>query len=139
MPDQIGDYYTLNKLQAPAHHGWKLQKITRDYVDGDAWQKTARRAVETVHPCAFFAATALGAAQFAVALYEMEGLAGLSMVCDGIPYDEILIVAVRDVRIQPLQRHSRCIAADGSLAVGGVGGRVIYATIVVGRSNQPDE
>jgi hypothetical protein len=137
MPDQIGDFRCLNKLQPPDAHGWELAKITRDFVDGDAWQKVARRAEETVHECAFFVATAANAKTLQGYLKELPATAGLTMICDGQTYDEIVVLRVTNIRIIPLQRHSKCIAVDGTIAAGGVGGRQVRATIVVGRSNQP--
>lgn len=137
MPDQIGDYYTLNKLQPPADHCWKLQKITREFADGDAWQRIAQRADETVHPCVFFALNETAAQNLKGLLYTMSGTAGLTMICDGRSYDEILVIAVRNVRIQPLQRHSNTYDATGALIAGGVGGRLVMCEIMVGRSNQP--
>lgn len=138
MPDQIGSYYTLNKLQPPADHNWKLNKITREFVDGDAWQRIAKRADETVHECRFFVATAALAKDLKKALYLLSGQAGLTMICDGQEYDEIVVTAVSHVQILPMQRHSKCIAADGTADAGGIGGRLVVAVIKVGRSNQPD-
>jgi hypothetical protein len=137
MPDQIGDYYVLNKLQPPADHGRQIQKITRDYVDGDAWQFTASRAEETVHQAAFFVTTALAARQLKELLKAMQGTAGVTMVCDGLAYTECVIIQVRDFLIVPIQRRSRCYDAVGVLTAGGVSGRIVRCTFVVGRSNAP--
>lgn len=137
MPDQIGNFYVLNKLQPPADHNWKLQKISRDFVDGDAWQKQAQRADETHHQCKFFVASAAGIPAAKTAIMQLAGQAGLSMVCDGQTYDEIVVTMVGPVTVQPLQRHTACYAYDGTLIAGGAGGRIMTAVIHVGRSNQP--
>lgn len=137
MPDQIGAFYLLNKIQPPADHGWKIQQITREYVDGDAWQRVAKRADITTHPVRLFASTAAAAKTLKEALYAASGTAGLTVVADGQSYDKIVIIAVRDVVILPVQRRTRCVDSGGSVVAGGAGGRVVQANFVLGRSNQP--
>lgn len=138
MPDSIGDFVMLNKIQPPGAHGWRIQPITREYADGDAFQRVARRAPFTQHPARMFAYNAADAATLVEALYAASGLTALSVIADGQNYDEILIIDVQNVSVVPLQRHTACFAYDGSISAGGAGGRIVQCVFILGRSNAPE-